>query len=142
MVSRVLCLFWGFNGILVILKLSMGIVVVLRVFWSFFRVLRYFGYSWCILVILSVQRGYLVFLVYLLVFVIFVIPSGKIIFSPKKYPRNHLNGHYSPKIAKISKNRKMSKKKLTRNLLIDQNSFKSSKMTKITQNPPKWPKYP
>ena len=32
-------------------------MVVLSAFWSFSRVLGYFGYSWCILVILAVLRG-------------------------------------------------------------------------------------
>ena len=46
------------------------------------------------------------------------------------------------KLPKYPKNHKMSKKKTPRYLLIDQNSFKISKMTKTTWKSLKWPKYP
>ena len=92
-VSRVLCLFWGFNVILVVLKVSVGIVVVLGAFWSFSRVLGYFGYSWCILFILAVLRGFFwTFWCIFMFFNILEILTGKIIFfyqKKKKFcPRN------------------------------------------------------
>ena len=68
------------------------VLVVLGVFWSFSRVLGYFGYLWCILVMLAILRGpFLIFVGSYWFFEILEILTGKIIcFDRKKKPsRNH-----------------------------------------------------
>ena len=66
-------------------------MVVLGAFWLFSKVLGYFGYSWCILIILAVLRGsFLTFRCIYRFFDILVILTGEIVFfSQEKYPRNH-----------------------------------------------------
>ena len=115
-VSRALYLFWGFNGILVVLKVSIGFVVVLGAFLSFFRVLGYFGYLWCILVMLAVLRGsFSTFVGIYQFFDILEIFVGKIICfdkkKKKKTPKITRIPIIFPKSPKYPKNQKMSKKK-------------------------------
>ena len=79
---------------MVVLKVSIGFVVVLGAFLSFFRVLGYFGYLWCILVMLAVLRGsFSTFVGIYQFFDILEIFVGKIIFfekkKKKKNPKNH-----------------------------------------------------
>ena len=78
-------LFWGFNGIYDILRVSVGILVVFGAFWSFSRVWGYFGYSWFILVILAVSRvSFLTIWCIYQFFDILEILTGKIIFLTNK----------------------------------------------------------
>ena len=145
-VSRALYLFWGFNGILVVLKVSIGFVVVLGAFLSFFRVLGYFGYLWCILVMLAVLRGsFSTFVGIYQFFDILEIFVGKIICfdkKKKKKPQKSLEYPlYSQNHQNTLKTKKCPKKKNPWNVLVVQNSMKSFKTTKITQKPLKWPKY-
>ena len=112
-VSRVLCLFWGSNGILVVLKVSVGIVVVLGSFWSFSRVLGYFGYLLGILVILAILRGsfHTIWRIYWF-FNILEVLLGKIIFLTKKTLEISKMAFILSKLPKYPKNNKMSEEKI------------------------------
>ena len=79
--------FYGFICIFVILKVFGVVVVLLGAFWSFSRILGYFGYSWCILIILAVLRGtFQRFWCIYLFFDTYVILLSKIIFFNGKIP--------------------------------------------------------
>ena len=108
-----------------------------------FRVLGYFGRSWCILIIFGVLRGSFqrFWCIYKRLFDILVILTGKTyiyIYFDKNitlkslewpiYSQNHQNYQNTLKPIKCPK-------KTPRNPLIDQNSLKISKMSKINQNP-------
>ena len=117
------CILAQYKDIQVIFNDFKGILHILRIQWylghfksfcsyfghfgvkrSFARVCGYFGYSWCILVILVVLRGlFQTFWCIYRLFDILEIFPGKIIVLTKKAHRNHQNDLYTPKIAKYQK---------------------------------------